>query len=92
MNCYFIAWLNIYDSIAAIFTFYCLFAVNYEGYLDILVELAMHASGSFTVERCFNAGSLSLWEAIASELLAVRTELSKTKQGPHLLRKLDINR
>ena len=52
----------------------------------------MHASGSFTVERCFNAGSLSLREAIASELLAVRTELSKTKQGPRLLRKLDINR
>ncbi|XWS19990.1 hypothetical protein CRYUN_Cryun31cG0063300 [Craigia yunnanensis] len=56
------------------------------------VELAMNPSGSFTVERCFNAGSLSLREAIASELLAVRTELSKTKQGPHLLRKLDIDR
>ncbi|XP_021295002.1 pumilio homolog 23 isoform X2 [Herrania umbratica] len=55
-------------------------------------ELAMHPSGSFTVERCFNAGSLSLREAIASELLAVQAELSKTKQGPHLLRKLDIDR
>ncbi|XVF86992.1 hypothetical protein PTKIN_Ptkin18bG0084900 [Pterospermum kingtungense] len=55
-------------------------------------ELAMHPSGSFTVERCFDAGSLSLREAIASELLAVRNELSKTKQGPHLLRRLDIDR
>ncbi|TYG68457.1 hypothetical protein ES288_D05G154600v1 [Gossypium darwinii] len=55
-------------------------------------ELAMNLSGSFTVERCFNAGNLSLREAIASELLAVRTELSKTKQGPHLLRTLDIDR
>ncbi|XVF25297.1 hypothetical protein REPUB_Repub13aG0201400 [Reevesia pubescens] len=55
-------------------------------------ELAMYLSGSFTVERCFHAGSLSLREAIASELLAIRTELSKTKQGPHLLRKLDIDR
>ncbi|KAK8641930.1 hypothetical protein V6N13_011298 [Hibiscus sabdariffa] len=55
-------------------------------------ELAMQLSGSFTVERCFSAGSLSQKEAIASELLAVRTELSKTKQGPHLLRKLDIDR
>ncbi|XVF27153.1 hypothetical protein REPUB_Repub14bG0082100 [Reevesia pubescens] len=55
-------------------------------------ELAMHPSGSFTVERCFNAGSLSLREAIASELLAVQAELSKTKQGPHLLRKFDIDR
>ncbi|XP_022724838.1 pumilio homolog 23-like isoform X6 [Durio zibethinus] len=55
-------------------------------------ELAMHPSGSFTVERCFDAGSLSIREAIACELLAVRTELSKTKQGPHLLRKLDIDR
>lgn len=55
-------------------------------------ELAMHPSGSFTVERCFSAGSLSLREDIASELLAVQNELSKTKQGPHLLRKLDIDR
>ncbi|KAJ0075862.1 hypothetical protein Patl1_33864 [Pistacia atlantica] len=54
-------------------------------------ELSTHSSGSFTVERCFTAGSLSLRESIASELLAVRTELSKTKQGPYLLRKLDID-
>ncbi|KAE8688617.1 Pumilio-like protein 23 [Hibiscus syriacus] len=55
-------------------------------------ELAMQLSGSFTVEKCFNVGGLSQKESIASELLAVRTELSKTKQGPHLLRKLDIDR
>ncbi|GMI82183.1 pumilio 23 [Hibiscus trionum] len=55
-------------------------------------ELAMQLSGSFTVEKCFSAGGLSLKEAIASELLAVRNEFSKTKQGPHLLRKLDIDR
>lgn len=51
----------------------------------------MHSSGSFTVEKCFNAGSLSLKEAIASELSAVRNELSKTKQGLYLLRGLDID-
>ncbi|KAE8655366.1 Pumilio-like protein 23 [Hibiscus syriacus] len=54
--------------------------------------LAMQLSGSFTVEKCFSAGGLSQKESIASELLAVRAELSKTKQGPHLLRKLDIDR
>ncbi|CAK9144687.1 unnamed protein product [Ilex paraguariensis] len=53
-------------------------------------ELSVHPSGSFTVEKCFNASSISLREAIVSELLAVQTELSKTKQGPYLLRKLDI--
>ncbi|KAK0598056.1 hypothetical protein LWI29_031154 [Acer saccharum] len=53
-------------------------------------ELSMHSSGSFTVEKCFTAGSLSLREAIASELSAVQIELSKTKQG-FLLRKLDID-
>lgn len=35
---------------------------------------------------------MSLREAIVSELLAVQPELSKTKQGPHLLRKLDADR
>ncbi|KAK9231862.1 hypothetical protein WN943_022102 [Citrus x changshan-huyou] len=54
-------------------------------------ELSVHPSGSFTVERCFTAGSLSLRETIASELSAVRNALSKTKQGPHLIRKLDID-
>lgn len=54
-------------------------------------ELSVHPSGSFTVERCFTASSLSLRETIASELSAVRNELSKTKQGPHLIRKLDID-
>ncbi|GAV87319.1 hypothetical protein CFOL_v3_30745 [Cephalotus follicularis] len=54
-------------------------------------DLAMNSSGSFTVEKCFTAGNLSLREAIASELLAARAELSKTKQGPYLLRKLDID-
>ncbi|XP_058007559.1 pumilio homolog 23 isoform X2 [Hevea brasiliensis] len=55
-------------------------------------ELAMHSSGSFTIEKCFTASSVSLREAIASDLLAVQPELSKTKQGPYLLRKLDIDR
>lgn len=54
-------------------------------------ELSVHPSGSFTVERCFTASSLSLRETIASELSAVRNALSKTKQGPHLIRKLDID-
>lgn len=54
-------------------------------------ELSAHPSGSFTVERCFTASSLSLRETIASELSDVRNALSKTKQGPHLIRKLDID-
>ncbi|KAF9685366.1 hypothetical protein SADUNF_Sadunf03G0047100 [Salix dunnii] len=54
-------------------------------------ELAMHSSGSFTVEKCFNASNLSLREAIASDLLSVQSELPKTKQGPYLLRKLDVD-
>ncbi|KAJ8774247.1 hypothetical protein K2173_009678 [Erythroxylum novogranatense] len=54
-------------------------------------ELAMHSSGSFTVEKCFAASNASLREDIASDLLAVKLELSKTKQGPYLLRRLDID-
>lgn len=52
----------------------------------------MHPSGSFTVEKCFTACNVSLRETIMHELLAVRTELSKTKHGPHLLRRLDVDR
>uniref|UniRef100_A0A5B7AFA3 Pumilio 23 n=1 Tax=Davidia involucrata TaxID=16924 RepID=A0A5B7AFA3_DAVIN len=54
-------------------------------------ELSVHPSGSFTVEKCFNVSNVSLKEAIVSELLAVQTELSKTKHGPLLLRKLDVD-
>ncbi|KAL9273192.1 Pumilio homolog 23-like protein [Drosera capensis] len=52
-------------------------------------ELSIHPSGSFTIEKCFNVGDVSLREAIVSELLSVQKELSKTKQGPLLLRNLD---
>ncbi|XP_050285105.1 pumilio homolog 23 isoform X2 [Quercus robur] len=55
-------------------------------------ELSMQSSGSFTVEKCFTASNMSLREAIVSELVTVQSELSKTKQGPHLLRKLDVDR
>ncbi|PON78276.1 Coatomer beta subunit [Trema orientale] len=54
-------------------------------------ELSMNMSGSFTVEKCFTASNISLQEAIVTELSAVRSELSKTKQGPHLMRKLDVD-
>lgn len=50
----------------------------------------MHLSGSFTVEKCFTTSNISLQEVIVTELSAVRSELSKTKQGPHLIRKLDV--
>ncbi|XP_022992154.1 pumilio homolog 23-like [Cucurbita maxima] len=53
-------------------------------------ELAMQSSGSFTVEKCYDASNMSLREAIVSELVVVKSDLSKTKQGPHLLRKLDV--
>ncbi|CAH2066912.1 unnamed protein product [Thlaspi arvense] len=54
-------------------------------------ELSLHTSGSFTVEKCFDACNLTLKEAIAAELLDVKADLSKAKQGPFLLRKLDID-
>lgn len=54
-------------------------------------EVALHSSGAFTIEKCFTACNLSLRETIVSELLAVQSELSKTKQGSYLLRKLDVD-
>ncbi|XP_042462061.1 pumilio homolog 23-like [Zingiber officinale] len=54
-------------------------------------ELAMSSSGSFTVEKCFSSGNMTLKETIAEEILAVQPELSKTKHGPYLLKKLDID-
>ncbi|XP_043705717.1 pumilio homolog 23 isoform X1 [Telopea speciosissima] len=62
--------------------------VKLRGYFG---ELSLHPSSSFTVEKCFSASNASLQEAIASELLDVRTALSKTKQGPYILRKLEID-
>ncbi|KAL3528538.1 hypothetical protein ACH5RR_007860 [Cinchona calisaya] len=53
-------------------------------------ELSVHSSGSFTVEKCFNAANASLREAIVSELVPLQKDLSKTRQGPYLLRKLDV--
>lgn len=50
----------------------------------------MHPSGSFTVEKCFTSSNIPMRETIASEVLNVQPELSKTKHGPYLLRKLDI--
>lgn len=51
----------------------------------------MLQSGSFTVEKCFDVSSVSLREVIVSEMVNVQAELSKTRQGPHLLRKLDVD-
>ncbi|GAB4849982.1 hypothetical protein Ancab_029281 [Ancistrocladus abbreviatus] len=53
-------------------------------------ELSTYPSGSFTVEKCFNASDVPTREAIVSELLTIQKELSKTKQGPVLLRNLDF--
>ncbi|XP_050383842.1 pumilio homolog 23 isoform X1 [Argentina anserina] len=53
-------------------------------------ELALHSSGSFTVEKCFNTGNISQREIIVSELATVQSELWNTRQGPHLMRKLDV--
>ena len=50
----------------------------------------MHSLGSFTVDKCFDASSASLRETIVSELVPVQKDLLKTKQGPYLLRKLDV--
>ncbi|KAJ8625206.1 hypothetical protein MRB53_033736 [Persea americana] len=54
-------------------------------------ELSMHPSGSFTVEKSFAAVNLSLKEVIATELLAVQAELYRTRHGPYLLKKLDVD-
>ncbi|WOK98131.1 hypothetical protein Cni_G06841 [Canna indica] len=58
---------------------------------DHYAELAMGTASSFTVEKCFASSNMSLKENIAAELLAARAELSKTKHGPYLLKKLDID-
>ncbi|KAJ1687263.1 hypothetical protein LUZ63_018653 [Rhynchospora breviuscula] len=54
-------------------------------------DLAMNASSSFTVEKCFTESNISLKEAICGELLDIRSDLSKARHGFHLLRKLDID-
>lgn len=50
----------------------------------------MQSSSSFTVEKCYNSSNLTLREAIVTELVPLQSDLAKTKQGPHLLRKLDV--
>ncbi|CAN6246104.1 unnamed protein product [Urochloa humidicola] len=55
-------------------------------------EIAMNPSGSFLVDKCFTASNFSHKEAIVAELLAVQSELSKTRHGFHLLKKLDVDR
>ncbi|KAJ0744968.1 putative nucleolar protein [Helianthus annuus] len=54
-------------------------------------ELSVLQSGAFTVDKCFDVSSVALRETIVSEMLEVQAELSKTKQGPHLLRKFDLD-
>lgn len=58
---------------------------------DHFGELSLHPSGSFTVEKCFNAGNLFLKEVIVSELASVIDDLSKKKHGPYILKKFDVN-
>jgi len=80
-NCYFIV------SIFSPYVFHNLFC-RLQGHFG---EVALTSSGAFTIEKCFTASNLSLREAIVSEMLAVRSDLSKAKQGSYLLRKLDID-
>ncbi|KAM3308204.1 hypothetical protein P3S67_009948 [Capsicum chacoense] len=54
-------------------------------------ELSVHPFGSFTAQKCFTASNLNLRETLVSEMLPLQAELSKTKQGPFPLRKLDID-
>ncbi|KAK4791638.1 hypothetical protein SAY86_032051 [Trapa natans] len=61
--------------------------VKLQGHFGVI---SMHSSGSFIVEKCFTASNPSVKEIIVSELSSVRNELSKTKHGPHLLRKLNV--
>ncbi|XP_076885775.1 pumilio homolog 23-like [Bidens hawaiensis] len=62
--------------------------IKYKGHFG---ELSVLQSGSFTVDKCFDVSSVALRETIVSEMLDVQAELSKTKQGPHLLRKFDVD-
>ncbi|KAI3775169.1 hypothetical protein L1987_49738 [Smallanthus sonchifolius] len=62
--------------------------VKFKGHFG---ELSVLPSGSFTVEKCFDVSNVSLREVIVSEMLDVQAVLSKTKQGPHLLRKFDVD-
>lgn len=50
----------------------------------------MHSTGSFTVAKCFNVSNVSL-RGNRIRVVVVLEELSKTKQGPHLLLKLDVD-
>ncbi|KAJ0701447.1 putative nucleolar protein [Helianthus annuus] len=63
-------------------------AVRFKGHFG---ELSVLQSGAFTVDKCFDVSSVALRETIVSEMLEVQAELSKTKQGPHLLRKFDLD-
>jgi nucleolar protein 9 len=54
-------------------------------------ELAMHPAGSFTVDKCYTVSNVSLREIIVSELLAVQTDLSKTRHGPYLMKNFDVD-
>lgn len=54
-------------------------------------ELAMHPSGSFTVSKCFSVSDVPLREAIVCELVTIQKELSKTKQGPGLVKSFDVD-
>lgn len=51
----------------------------------------MRPSSSFTVEKCFSVSNMSLKEIIVSELVGMRRELSKTRQGPYILMKFDVD-
>ncbi|KAH6836297.1 pumilio 23 [Perilla frutescens var. hirtella] len=53
-------------------------------------ELSVLPSGAFTIEKCFSASNMSMKETIVSELLPFQTELSKSRQGPYLLKNLDV--
>eukprot|EP00249_Psilotum_nudum_P017945 c26564_g2_i2 orf=559-2487(-) len=53
-------------------------------------ELSTNTFGSFTVEKCFSVAGSSLKEAIMSEIVAVQSDLLKTKHGPYLLKRFDV--
>ncbi|CAA0821179.1 Pumilio homolog 23 [Striga hermonthica] len=54
-------------------------------------EISVLPSGSFIVDKCFDSSNFSMRETIVSELIPFQAELSKTKQGPYLLKKLDVS-
>jgi nucleolar protein 9 len=53
-------------------------------------ELGVEPICSYVVEKSFSVGDMKLKEMIAAELTLAESELSKTRNGPFLLKRCNI--